>query len=73
MHRFSWTGPLRFVRNLILAFVGFLVIGNLVILGLHGVASARVSVEPVDGINGVGKIRRVTRSFKAALSMGHVL
>ena len=59
MHRLPWKRVLRVARLTSLLFFGFLLAGNLVILTLHGVASASVGVEQVDGIDGVGKIRRV--------------
>ena len=40
--RTAWRNLATVVRRVALAFVGFLVIGNLVILGLHGVARAEV-------------------------------
>jgi protein-tyrosine phosphatase len=55
--------PLRrmslIARHAAVAFVAFLLIGNLVIIGLHGVARAEVGVDNVDGVSGVDKLRHV--------------
>jgi protein tyrosine phosphatase (PTP) superfamily phosphohydrolase (DUF442 family) len=47
------------LRNVAIAFAGFMVIGNLVILGLHGVARAEVGIDGIEGVAGVDKLRHV--------------
>ena len=59
MCRLARTRTFRVVRHTALLFVSFLLIGNLVILSLHGVARADVGIDRVEGVEGVGKIRRV--------------
>jgi protein-tyrosine phosphatase len=46
-------------RHVAVAFVAFLFIGNLVIIGLHGVARAEVGMDRVEGVSGVDKLRHV--------------
>jgi protein tyrosine phosphatase (PTP) superfamily phosphohydrolase (DUF442 family) len=49
----------RIARHVAVAFIAFLLVGNLVIIGLHGVARAEVGIDRVDGVGGVDKLRHV--------------
>jgi protein-tyrosine phosphatase len=49
----------RIARHVAIAFIAFLFVGNLVIIGLHGVARAEVGIDRVDGVAGVDKLRHV--------------
>jgi protein-tyrosine phosphatase len=55
--------PLRRIslvaRHVAVAFFGFLIVGNLLIISLHGVARAEVGVDRIDGVDGVDKLRHV--------------
>jgi protein-tyrosine phosphatase len=55
--------PLRRIslvaRHVAVAFFGFLIVGNLLIIALHGVARAEVGVDRIDGVDGVDKLRHV--------------
>jgi protein tyrosine phosphatase (PTP) superfamily phosphohydrolase (DUF442 family) len=55
--------PLRRIslvaRHVAVAFFGFLIVGNLLIILLHGVARAEVGVDRIDGVDGVDKLRHV--------------
>jgi protein-tyrosine phosphatase len=55
--------PLRRIglvaRHVVVAFFGFMIVGNLLILALHGVARAEVGVDRIDGVAGVDKLRHV--------------
>jgi protein-tyrosine phosphatase len=59
------------LRNIAIAFAGFMVIGNLVILGLHGVARAEVGVDGIEGVAGVGKLRHVDGKVWAGANPAH--
>lgn len=50
---------LRFLRNAAVGFGIFLLAGNLVILGLHGIARADIGVHRVEGVDGIDKLRHV--------------
>jgi protein-tyrosine phosphatase len=49
----------RITARTIGGFVAFLIVGNLIILSLHGVAHAEVDIQPVDGMEGINNARRV--------------
>jgi protein tyrosine phosphatase (PTP) superfamily phosphohydrolase (DUF442 family) len=55
--------PLRRIslvaRHVAVAFFGFLIVGNLLIIALHGVARAEVGIDRIDGVDGVDKLRHV--------------
>jgi protein tyrosine phosphatase (PTP) superfamily phosphohydrolase (DUF442 family) len=59
------------LRNIAIGFVGFLVIGNLVIIGLHGVARAEVGMDRVEGVDGVDKLRHVDGKVWAGANPAH--
>jgi protein-tyrosine phosphatase len=49
----------RIARHVAVAFFGFMLVGNLLIIALHGVARAEVGVDRIDGVAGVDKLRHV--------------
>lgn len=56
---FTTRSLLRALRHLAVALGVFLVAGNLVILGLHGIARADLGMLRVEGVDGVDKLRHV--------------
>lgn len=56
---FSWRVPRRWAVRSLIAFVAFLVVGNLAIQGVSLLARSTMAASRVEGVDGVGKLRAV--------------